>query len=872
MATSAPPVPTLPEHLQPPAAAPAQAEAGKVAAGPTLLDLLRASMARYARRPALLIKPGFRTRVWTHGDLAELAPRVARVFAEMGLVKGDRVVIWAVNRPEWGIAYLGALHAGIVLVPLDVRSQPDFAAKIARRTRASAVLASTQTAGLAHGLGLPVIAIEAIPDLARGVAALPPVEIVPDDLVEVVFTSGTTGEPKGAMITHANLAANADTLGTVFPFKADERLLSLLPLSHLFEQTCGFLAPLLYGCSIIYPVSRQPAVLMRTFRDFRVTMLLVVPAGLKLLNNAIERKVDASGRRRLFERLHGLAAHLPRPLKRLLFRSVLSQFGGRFRTLAVGAAALETDLANRWVEMGFDVLQGYGATELSPVVSFTHPRRNRLGTVGQAIPGVELRIGPDGEVLARGPNVFAGYWEDAASTAAAIDADGFYHTGDIGQISADGFLTLRGRKKDMLAMPDGTKVYPEDIEAVLAHDPRLRDATVVGWQPAHAELKVHAVLLLDDPAQAEGVIRAANSALGAHQQIRSHSLWPDEDFPRTHTLKVKKRLILDRLAADAATAAGGGSSGVTTPAPLAADAGAPVDPVMALVASVAGLAPASVQEQSCLSRDLNMDSLSRVELLGVIEEELGVYIDDSDLEPDTTVEQLTAMVEAARDAKRETGIFGWPLHPLVRALGIGFQVLFMTPFFWLSYRVRVTGREHLAGLKGPVLFTPNHHLHNDVGIILTRFPLAWRWRLSTAAAADDIFGNPIRGFGAALIGNAFPLAREGAIRRSLELLGARLDRGFSVLIFPEGKLTVGGPMKPFKSGTGLLAVEGATPVVPMRLKVHRFSRLDAGTASPGQRRPWRGEVELIFGEPIHFPWGTQHDDATRRLEEAVAAL
>jgi long-chain acyl-CoA synthetase len=870
MATTAP-APSRPEPLPAPAAAPASGVVARAAAGPTLLDLLRASTARHARRPALLIKPGFRTRVWTHGDLAELAPKVARVLADAGLAKGDRVVIWAVNRPEWGLAYLGALHAGIVLVPLDVRSQPDFAAKIARRTRAKAVLASTQTAGLAEGLGLPVISIEAIPDLARDADPLPEVEIAASDLVEVVFTSGTTGEPKGAMITHANLAANADTLGQVFPFQRDERLLSILPLSHLFEQTCGFLAPLLYGCSIVYPVSRQPAVLMRTFRDFRVTMLLVVPAGLKLLNNAIERKVDAAGKRAAFEKLHRWAARLPRPLKRLLFRSVLSQFGGRFRTLAVGAAALETDLANRWIEMGFQVLQGYGATELSPVVSFTHPQRNRLGTVGQAIPGVELRIGPDGEVLARGPNVFAGYWEDPAATAAAIDADGFYHTGDIGEFSDDGFLTLRGRKKDMLAMPDGTKVYPEDIEAVLTRDPRLRDATIVGWQAPNAELKVHAVLLLDDALQVEAIVRDANAQLGAHQQIRSQSIWADEDFPRTHTLKVKKPLILARLEAEAASA--DGDRPAARPAAGATTAHAPpVAPVTALIASVAGLPPASVEATACLSRDLNMDSLSRVELLGVIEEELGVYIDDGDLDPDTTVAELTAMVQAARDAKRETGIFGWPLHPVVRALGIGFQGLFMLPFFALTYRMRVTGREHLDGLKGPVLFTPNHHLHNDVGIILTRFPLGWRWRLSTAAAADDIFGNPIRGFGAALIGNAFPLAREGAIRRSLELLGARLDRGFSVLIFPEGKLTVGGPMQPFKAGTGLLAVEGGTPVVPMRLKIHRFSRLDAGASSNGERRPWRGEVELFFGAPIHFPWGTPHEDATQRLEEAVAAL
>ena len=833
-----------------------------------LVDLLRQAAARYGHRPALLIKPGFRTRIWTYRDLADLAPRVARVLAERGLERGDRVLIWGVNRPEWSIGFFGALFAGLVLVPLDVRSQPDFVAKIARRTRAKLVLASTQTAPLAAELGLPVVLIESLPDRARNAAPLPTPALDAGDLVEVVFTSGTTGEPKGAMLTHANLVANATALREVFPFQPDERLLSILPLSHMFEQTCGLLAPFLAGASIVYPVSRQPAVLMRTFREFRVTMLLVVPAGLKLLDSAIARKVEASGKAATFARLHRVAPRLPRFLKRVLFRPVISQFGGRFRTLAIGAAALEEDLATRWTDMGFDVLQGYGATELSPVVSFTRPSRNRIGTVGEAVPGVEIRIAEDGEIQVRGPNVFAGYWEDTDATAAAIDRDGFYHTGDIGQIDDDGFLTLRGRKKDMLAMPDGTKVYPEDIEAVLARDARLRDVTVVGWQPPRGELRVQAVLLMDDPSQADAVVRDANVQLGAHQQIRGVTLWPEEDFPRTPTLKVKKRLILDRLAELEDGVGPAAAPSATRAGPAATTSG-----VAALIASVANLPITSVQPESSLSSDLNMDSLARVELLGVIEEELGTYIDDGDLDPQTTVAQLTAMVEAAREAKHDTGIYGWPLNPVVRAAGIALQPLLIAWFF-LIYRVRVTGLNRIRDLEGPALFTPNHCLHNDVGIILTRFPLGVRWHLSAAAAADDIFGNPLRGFLSAFIGNAFPLAREGAIRRSLELLGARLDRGFHILIFPEGKLTVGGPTQPFKPGTGLVAVESATPVVPMRLKIIRMSRFDARRepAFAGKRLPWRGEVELVYGEPIHFAWDTDHTVATERLEAAVAAL
>jgi long-chain acyl-CoA synthetase len=378
---------------------------------------------------------------------------------------------------------------------------------------------------------------------------------------------------------------------------------------------------------------------------------------------------------------------------------------------------------------------------------------------------------------------------------------------------------------------------------------------------------VKAVLLLDDRTVADAVVRDANVLLGAHQQIRGVTIWPDEDLPRTHTLKVKKRVVLDRLAEMESGVTGAHAAAAAT-APLGASS------LEGLVASVANVPLASVLPNSRLSTDLNMDSLARIELLGVIEEELGAFVDDGDLDPDTTVQQLSAMIEAAREQKHETGIFAWPLSPIARGAGILIQTLLLVPIFSSLYRVRVTGLERLEGLKGPALFTPNHCLHNDVGIILTHCPLAWRWHLSVAAAADDIFGNPVRGFGSALIGNAFPLAREGAVRRSLELLGARLDRGFSILIFPEGKLTVGGPTQPFKSGTGLVAVEGATPVVPMKLKVTRMSRLDARRepAFAGERLPWRGEVELVFGEPIHFAWDTDHLVATQQLEAAVAAL
>jgi len=831
----------------------------------SLVDLVRLGGMRFDRRPALLIRPFFRTRTWRYRDLATTVPRAARVIADAGVGEGDRVILWAVNRPEWGIAFFAIAHLGAVSVPLDVRHTVEFARKIVGQTEAKLVVASRQTEASARELGLPIVWIENLPDAARRASPMEPASVTGATLAEIVFTSGTTGEPKGAMLSHGNLIANATAMAQVMPFGVKDRLLSVLPLSHLYEQVLGLILPLTLGASVVYPVSRQPSVLFRTFRDFKVSVLLIVPQGLRLLDGAIERRVDEMDRRATFERLHAIARRVPKPIKRLLFRSVLSQFGGRLHTIGVGASALDVDVATRWTEMGVDMLQGYGATEMGPVVSFTRPHRNVLGTVGEPIPGVEVRIAEDGEILARGPGRFAGYWKNPEATAAAIDAEGWYHTGDLGAFGRDGMLTFRGRKKDMLALPDGQKVYAEDVENALKEDVRVKDAAVVGW-PLGPGLKVHAVLVLDDPAIKDDIITAANLRLAPHQQIRGSTVWPEADLPRTTTLKVRKPDILARLE-DLARPA-------SAPIPAAASklrreaVDASVDPITVIVAGLANVDPAAVARTAHLSTDLDLDSLQRVELLGIIEEETGVFVDDEALDPDATVGDLIALVEAARDAKRGVGAWRWPLSPLVRAVGITFQIVLIYPFVSLFYRVRTTGLENLNPDDGPYILTPNHCLHLDNGIILSRLPLGIRWKLAVAAAADTIYDNLLQGVLASVIANAFPLQREGGVRKSLELLGGRMDKGYNILIYPEGKLTVGGPLQPFKAGAGLIAVEGGTPLIPVKLRINRMSIIDR------RRFPsaLRGDVELVIGAPIWFDTGTDHATATTQLEAAVAAL
>ncbi|HTJ61252.1 MAG TPA: AMP-binding protein [Candidatus Saccharimonadales bacterium] len=834
----------------------------------TLNEIVDASAARFGRKPALIIRPGFRTRTWTYRDLAELVPRVARTLADAGVMRGDRIVIWGVNRPEYGIAFLAALRIGAVLVPLDVNSLTEFARKIVQQTRATAAIVSAQTRERALALGVPLHDMEALPDRSRGNAPLPAADLEGDDLAEIVFTSGTTGDPKGAMLSHRNILSNAEAARQIFPIGPKQRLLSFIPLSHMFEQLAGFWTLLLTGASVIYPTSRQPAVIRRTFKERRVSMILITPAAVRSILLGIQRQAEQQGKAELLAKLGRIARHLPMGLRRLLFTSVHRQFGGRFRYIVSGGAALDPALGEAWRDLGVDVLQGYGTTECSPAVAFNRLDKNRLGSVGVPVPGVDVRIASDGEVVVRGPNVFKGYWENEEATRAVLDAEGWYHTGDLGEIDADGFLWLRGRKKDMIVLADGLKVYPEDIEETLASDPRVRAAssplrpeiaTVVGLEPPGEPVHVHAVFLLKDTDAVASIVRDANTRLSGSQQIRGWTVWPDEEFPTTPTQKVKKRIVVERLLelargerAAEVVAAGGPERQLTE--------------VERLVAQVANVPPAVVRPETQLSADLGMDSLARVDLLGVIEEELGAYIDDAAVMPSATVGDLERMVHEARDAKRDTGIFAWPLNPLVRTFGLLLQEAIVWPLVTIFYRVRVRGREHLHEIDRPVFFAPNHCLHWDNGIILTAIPVGWRWKLAIAAAADDVFGNKLNGFASAVLADAFPMAREGAIRHSLELLGARLDRNFSVLIYPEGKLTVGGPMQPFKAGTGLIAVEGRTPVVPMKLKIKTMSVIDR------VGWPLRGDVEVVFGAPLVFDAGTDTTAATRRIEAAVAEL
>ena len=372
-----------------------------------------------------------------------------------------------------------------------------------------------------------------------------PVDIEPDDLAEIMFTSGTTGDPKGVMITHRNLTANIEGISQYIVCDSSSRLLSILPLSHMYEQMGGLLVVLYYGASVTYPVSRQPTVLSRTMRERKITIMLLVPQGLELLMNGIEREVKLQGKEGLWNALFRIAPKTPFGLRRLLFRRVHKRLGGKLDLVVSGGAALDPDLGRKWELLGIKIVQGYGATEASPVISNHSIEDRQPGSVGRPLPNVQVKISDQGEILVHGDNVTPGYWDAPEETAAAFE-DGWYKTGDLGFFDDQGFLHIQGRKKDMIVLASGQNVFPDDIQAVLNRHPNVVDSTVVGLAKG-SSVEVHAALILESGEDAQEVVTWANQQLAEHQRVRGFTLWPEEDFPRTHTLKVKKQLVLDRL-------------------------------------------------------------------------------------------------------------------------------------------------------------------------------------------------------------------------------------------------------------------------------------------------------------------------------------
>jgi long-chain acyl-CoA synthetase len=694
----------------------------------------------------------------------------------------------------------------------------------------------------------------------------PPVPLAGDDVAEIIFTSGATAEPKGVVITHRNLLANIIPIERevvkyrrygrpFFPL----RFLNLLPLSHMFGQAMAtFIPPLLPG-TVVFMRGVNPAEIVAQVRKRRVSVLVSVPKILDVLAEHVRRSVPGAanpppGRE-----------HVARRWWR--YRAVHRAFGPKFWAAVVGAAPLEPALEEFWSRLGFLVIQGYGLTETAPIVSLNHPFAARKGSVGKALPGVEVRIASDGEILVRGDNVTRGYNGAGPESAGAFE-DGWLHTGDIGELDAGGQLFVRGRKKEMIVTPEGLNVFPEDVERVLAEQPGVVDCAVVGLAQGGEE-RVHAVVVAAPGADTEKIVRAANARLADHQRIRGISVWPSAELPRTEGTRKLKRREVKRWV----------ETGVAPP--QATTAGQPLEGVLARFVGDRQLRPDTTLEE------LGLSSLERVELMVALEERAQTRIDEGRFAEARSVADLQALVAAGAEAAEGAGaeaaawvMPAWNRGRLIAAFRRMALACLLLPLTRLFARIRVEGREHLRALDGPVVFASNHQSHMDTPVILAALPGSVRRRVAVAMAKEffDAHFHPdghsrcerlTAGavyYLAALFFNAFPLPqREAGARRTLRYIGELLSEGWSVLIFPEGRRTDAGEIREFRPGVAMIGSRLGMPVVPVRLEgVDRVLH-------KSWRMAHRGRVRVAFGAPIRLE-GDDYAKLVRRVESAVRGL
>jgi long-chain acyl-CoA synthetase len=840
----------------------------------------------------IVFDDGYRSWSYTYGEIAAAARACALRLREAGIMPGETIAIWGENRAEWIVALWGAILEGVALVPVDYRASADLLRRIVPIVNARAVIVGDAVDTGALDGGPPVwrlselrpSAASALGDRrSAGPSAEPrapraeprapspePQAPSPDTTAEIIFTSGATADPKGVVISHRNILAN------IVPIEREVakyrlwarpflpiRFLNLLPLSHMFGQAMAtFVPPMLPGV-VIFTRSYAPEDIIRQIHDRRISVLVCVPKMLEVLRDHILRVAPE-------------AASDPGKIhwtKRWWrFRRIHRMFGLKFWAMVVGAAPLDPELEAFFGRLGLLVIQGYGLTETAPIVTLNHPLHASRGAVGKPIAGVEVRIAEDGEILVRGDNVTSGYFNQPEETRAAF-RDGWFHTGDIGELDAQGQLRIRGRKKEMIVTPEGLNVFPEDVERVLNELPGVRESAVVGaGLPGSSAERVQAIVVADPGCDLDELVRTANARLGDHQKIRAAALWAGTELPRTEgTRKLKRRELRQWLAG--------------------AQAGAPKPsggPHAGMGAVLERFAPGRTIAPKTTIDELGLSSLERVELMMAIEEAFQVTVDEGKFASAKTVGDLEALARPldaagapALATAPEAITFPWWNRTLpARALRRASLPTWILPLTRPFVSLKVEGLEHLASIAGPVIFAANHQSHFDGPMILQALPPRWRYRVAPAMAKEffkahfypDQFPlkarltNGLNYYLSSLFFNAFPLPqRESGTRQTLRYIGELVGEGYSVLIFPEGRRTDDGAIGRFQPGVGMIASRLEVPVVPVRLD--GLDRILHHT----WKFPSRGSARVAFGPPMSLH-GNDYAALAEQVETVVRAL
>ena len=833
----------------------------------TILEYLD-NFRRHASEAAYVHRRGYRTQRWTYGDVLSGANRFARELEARGIGKSDKVLIWGENCAEWVAAFFGCLLRGAIVVPIDKIATPDFAQRIAEQVDAKLCVTSphNQIGGVA------TLHLETLRgDLLRlSDAPVVPPSLTRDDIVQIVFTSGTTADPRGVVITHGNILANLEPLEReIGKYRKYERIfhplhfLNLLPLSHVFGQFLGIFLPQLLAATVIFQDTLNPSEVLETIKKERVSVVVAVPRLMESLKDKIERDAEAAGKLEWFRRRFAAAKDQHFVVRWWRFRKIHNRFGWKFWAFISGGAALDAETEEFWRRLSFVVIQGYGLTETTSLISLNHPFRTGKRSIGKVLEGREMKLDENGEILVRGANVAAGYWQ-SKELRPVLNEEGWFRTGDIGELDAEGNLYFKGRKKNVIVTREGMNVYPEDLEAAVRLQPEVRDCVVVGLQQG-GNAEPCAALLMRDSSDPQSAVQKANQQLAEYQQMRRWIVWPDEDFPRTPTQKPKTAVI--QTAVQQHFASGGPGPGVSTSA------------LGDLIARITGRNVGALAPGAKLEGDLNLSSMDRVELMSALEDRYQIDLKEANFANAATVADLERLLHQPQRSPQSGYRYPrwaqrWPITWMREFI----YYLLSWPATMIMAHPKIVGAENLCGLNGPFLISCNHVTYIDLGFALKALPPRLRRKLAVGMWGEllwEMWRPPqdwnwfmrlsywVGYYLVVALFNVFPLPQQSGVRESFAYAGESVDRGYSVLVYPEGRRTEDGKPSPFRSGLGMLAARLNIPVLPLRIDGLYEMKI------AGRKIAHPGELTVVIGKPMNFAPDTPPEEITNQVEHVT---
>jgi long-chain acyl-CoA synthetase len=861
----------------------------------TIVDLALAGKERFGNKTFVEIRRaaagnGPVTTGITFEELHDRSEAWARkCVAKLGLNRGDRIALLGENGPEWALAYMTIARAGCTAVPLDRLMAPGQAAGLIRLVEAKALIISpaifknaSEHFGQWHGMA-PCLnlagELEPFPGEAWPFPDASPEEVKlrppsPESPASILFTSGTTLNPKGVVLTHSNFIGNLLSVAEVLEPKESDRFLSVLPMHHAFEFTCGFLVPL-YGGSTIHHVEQlRSREVLETMKRTQTTVMLGVPRLFKLFMDGIQSKIAEAGTKgrlmlgacdKLASVLEMAGQTTARPR---FFKKIHEAFGGKLRLFISGGSALDPELFQFFKRFGITICEGYGLTETAPVLTVNPLSAPKAGSVGPPVPGVEIEIKPlddsdVGEVLARGPSIMQGYWQNPAATREVFE-NGWFKTGDLGRMDEDGYLHLTGRLKDVIITRSGKNIYPDEVEMALRDLPKVKEFCVLGLPDRSGTGEEVAAVIVPreerDRPEIEAALEKINRNLPSHERI-ARIEFQSEDLPKTSTLKVQRHKLRRNYSAHAKPEKRSGPGAAVLPAD---GRNKTINKEVACaVAKVAGnISSGEVTPDLKLQMDLGLDSIARMDVLQHLESNLGISLPVAIESNLFTVRDVIMVVEeAARRSpsggeKRRRPTRSLCEHASVEREDVRAAMdqtltrnLLRGSFDTaagciLSSYIRVSseGAENLPK-SGPYILASNHCSHVDSAAV--RKVLGKRAAtLHVMAAKDYFFNTRLKSWFFSSCLNALPLNREEHAAESLAICKIVLDLGRPILLYPEGTRSVSGKLQPFKAGIGVLALELDVPLVPVLIR-GTFDVLPKG-----KRFPRPGRVSVRFGPPV----------------------